>query len=70
MSANDERQGVVQAVLPSGLYRVLLDGGETVVASLSLKARRVTTKVLPGDRVSVEVFPLDPTRARITSRQR
>ena len=40
------------------------------LAEFSLKARRVTTKVLPGDRVSVEVFPLDPTRARITSRQR
>jgi len=60
--------GVVEAVLPKGLYKVRLDSGSTVTASLGSVARRVTVKIIQGDQVLVERSPYDPTRARITAR--
>ena len=58
-------QGTVETVLPRALYRVRLDDGVEITASLSAKARQVTVKLLPGDAVMVEVSPFDPTRGRI-----
>jgi len=60
-----EQEGVVEEALPRGLYRVRCDGGKRVVASIGAHARRVTVKVIPGDRVLVEVSDIDPTRGRI-----
>ena len=61
-------QGTVETVLPRALYRVRLDDGVEITASLSAKARQVTVKLLPGDAVMVEVSPFDPTRGRIEER--
>ncbi|MFW2387713.1 MAG: translation initiation factor IF-1 [Polyangiales bacterium] len=65
MTETNTAQGTIEAVLPRALYRVRLDGGAEITASLSTKARQVTVKLLPGDAVMVEVSPFDPTRGRI-----
>lgn len=62
--------GIIEATLPGGLYRVRTDEGETVTASLGTAARRVTVKLIPGDRVILSRFPYDPTRGRIERKQR
>lgn len=56
--------------LPKALYRVRCDDGQLVTASLGGVARQVTVKVIPGDRVVVEISPLDPTRGRIKTRRK
>ena len=67
-SATREASGTVERALPRGLYRVSLDGGARVTAALSTRARHATARVVAGDRVLVEVSPLDPGRGRITVR--
>ncbi|MCA9600561.1 MAG: translation initiation factor IF-1 [Polyangiales bacterium] len=57
--------GVIEAKLPRDLYRVRTSDGKTVVASASSEARRVVVKLIPGDQVTIEVSPFDPTRGRI-----
>ncbi|MGB5285434.1 MAG: translation initiation factor IF-1 [Polyangiales bacterium] len=61
-------QGTIEKVLPRALYRVRLDDGVEITASLSTKARQVTVKLLPGDGVMVEISAYDPTRGRIQER--
>ncbi|MEM7437749.1 MAG: translation initiation factor IF-1 [Myxococcota bacterium] len=61
-------RGVIEAVLPRALYRVRLDDGVEITASLTSKARQVTVKLNPGDGVMVERSPYDPTRGRIKER--
>jgi translation initiation factor IF-1 len=61
-------QGVVEETLPKSLFRIRLDDGRSVRATLSTQAKRVTVKVLPGDRVELTLSPYDPTRGRITAR--
>ena len=61
-------RGTIEAVLPRALYRVRLDDGAKITASVSNKARQVTVKLLPGDGVTVEISPYDPTRGRIQER--
>ena len=68
MAEDEGARGTVEAVLPRALYRVKLDDGVAVVASLSSHARGVTVKLLPGDSVVVHVSPYDPTKGRITKR--
>jgi translation initiation factor IF-1 len=63
-------QGVIEATLPGGLYRVRTDTGDALTVSLGTAARRVTVKLIPGDRVTVERSTLDPNRGRITQKQR
>jgi translation initiation factor IF-1 len=63
-------RGTIEAVLPRALYRVKLDDGEHITASVSTKTRQVTVKLLPGDGVLVEISPYDPTRGRIKERLR
>ncbi|MEO0324624.1 MAG: translation initiation factor IF-1 [Myxococcota bacterium] len=67
MSERDRsaREGTVEEALPRGLFRVSLDEGGAIRAGISSAARRVTIKVLPGDRVLVEVSSYDPSRGRI-----
>jgi len=60
---------VIEA-LPKALYRVRCDDGQVVTVSLGGIARQVTVKVIPGDRVVVEISPLDPTRGRIKTRKK
>jgi translation initiation factor IF-1 len=59
--------GVVEA-LPSGLYRVRLDGGPVVTAHVADRVDRNFVRVLVGDRVRVELSPLDPGRGRIVEK--
>jgi len=68
VSSGGELEGKVEEALPRGLYAVRADDGRRIVATLSAAARRVTIKVIPGDRVLVELSPFDPTRGRIQAR--
>jgi len=63
-----EIEGTVELALPKGLFRVRCDDGAIVTASLGGGARQVTMKVIPGDRVLLEVSALDPSRGRIKAR--
>jgi len=61
-------RGIIEEVLPRALYRVRLDDGANITASVSTKAKQVTVALLPGDEVTVEISPYDPTRGRIKER--
>ena len=62
--------GIVSDVLPSAMFRVSLDNGHSVIATLAGKMRRFRIRVLNGDRVTVEVSPYDLTRGRISFRHK
>ena len=57
-------------VLPSAMFRVSLDNGHTVLATIGGNLRRFRIRVLAGDRVTLEVSPYDLTRGRIVYRHR
>lgn len=61
-------EGVVTAPLPNALFRVELADGHEVLAHVSADARLPFVKLLPGDRVRVELSPYDLARGRITYR--
>jgi translation initiation factor IF-1 len=65
-----EVEGEVAEALPSTMFRVQLDDGPAVFATLSGKMRKHYIRILPGDRVKVELSPYDLTRGRITYRYR
>ena len=65
-----EMDGVISDVLPSAMFRVALDNGHSVLATIAGKMRRFRIRVLTGDRVKVEVSPYDLTRGRITFRHK
>lgn len=65
-----ELEGVVKEVLPNTLFRVEVEGGHEVLCHLSGKMRIHFIKILPGDKVRVEVTPYDKTKGRITYRLR
>jgi translation initiation factor IF-1 len=65
-----ELEGLVSEVLPSTTFRVSLDNGHVILATLAGKMRRFRIRVLVGDRVKVEVSPYDLTRGRITFRHK
>ncbi len=62
--------GIVKETLPNAMFRVDLDNGFNVLAHISGKIRRNYIKILPGDRVKVELTPYDLTKGRITYRLR
>ena len=62
--------GVVDEALPNAMFRVTADNGLQVLATISGRMRRFYIKILPGDRVTVEVSPYDPSRGRITYRHK
>ena len=61
-------EGHVEEALPATTFRVVLDTGEKILAHLAGKLRLHYIKVLPGDRVLVELSPYDNTRGRIIRR--
>jgi translation initiation factor IF-1 len=61
--------GRVVEPMPNALYRVELDTGHRIVAHVAPAARLRFLRVIPGDRVRVEVSPLDPGRGRITKKE-
>jgi translation initiation factor IF-1 len=65
-----EVEGEVVEALPSTMFRVQLDGGHAVLATISGKMRKHYIRILPGDKVKVELSPYDLNRGRITYRHR
>ncbi len=63
-----EVEGVVVEPLPNAMFRVELANGHKVLAHISVKIRLHYIKILPGDRVLVELSPYDLSRGRITYR--
>ena len=61
-------EGVVLETLPNAMFKVELDNKHQVLAHISGKMRMHFIKILPGDRVTVEISPYDLTRGRITYR--
>jgi translation initiation factor IF-1 len=71
MGRNDmiQVEGTVREPLPNAMFRVELDNGHRLLAHISGKMRMHYIKIVPGDRVTVEISPYDPTRGRITFRK-
>lgn len=65
-----EVQGTVVEPLPNGMFRVELENAHKVLAHVSGKIRMHFIRILPGDKVTVELSPYDLTRGRITYRHR
>ncbi|MDQ7082230.1 MAG: translation initiation factor IF-1 [Aquificota bacterium] len=61
-------EGEVVEALPNGMFRVQLEGGHEVLAHISGKMRINFIRILPGDKVRVELSPYDLTRGRIVYR--
>ena len=68
--AGIEVEGTVREELAGGNYRVELDNKHSVLAYASGKMRKFRIRILPGDRVKLELSPYDLTRGRITYRQK
>ncbi|MEJ2588119.1 MAG: translation initiation factor IF-1 [Deltaproteobacteria bacterium] len=65
-----EVEGVVIETLPNAMFRVELKNGHRVLGHISGKMRKHFIKILPGDKVSVELSPYDLTRGRIVYREK
>ena len=65
-----EMDGEVTEALPNALFRVKLETGQMVLAHVSGKIRKNFIRILPGDKVKVELSPYDLTRGRITFRSK
>lgn len=65
---NIEMQGTILEALPNARFKVKLDSGQEILAYVSGKMRMHFIKILPGDRVLVEMSPYDLTKGRITYR--
>lgn len=63
-----EVQGKVVDSLPNAMFKVELENGATILAHVSGKIRMHYIRILPGDRVTVELSPYDLTKGRITYR--
>ncbi len=70
MSKEDmlEVEGKVVEALPNAMFRVELENGHKILAHISGKLRMHFIKILPGDKVTVEISPYDLTKGRITWR--
>jgi len=60
--------GIVRETLPNAMFRVEIEGGHTVLGHVSGKMRMYYIKILPGDKVALELSPYDLTRGRIVLR--
>ena len=63
-----QMEGLVVETLPNTTFRVELENGHVVTAHISGKMRMYYIKILPGDKVKVEMSPYDLTKGRITFR--
>ncbi|EFL43898.1 translation initiation factor IF-1 [Fannyhessea vaginae PB189-T1-4] len=63
-----ELEGTVLEPLPNAMFNVELENGKTILCTISGKIRMNYIRILPGDRVTVEISPYDLTRGRITYR--
>ena len=65
---NIELDGTIRQALSNAMFRVELENGHEVIAHISGKMRKFYIKLLPGDKVKLEMSPYDLTKARITYR--
>ena len=65
-----EVQATVVETLPNAMFKVQLDNGVVILAHVSGKIRMNYIRILPGDRVTIEISPYDLTRGRITFRHK
>lgn len=65
-----EVEGVITESLPNAMFRVELENGHKILAHVSGKIRMHFIRILPGDKVKVELSPYDLTRGRITYRSK
>ncbi len=72
MSKEDmiELEGVVVEAMPNAMFKVEIQGGHIILAHISGKLRMNYIRILPGDKVTVEMSPYDLTRGRITWRSK
>jgi len=72
MSKEDmiELEGVVVEAMPNAMFTVEIQGGHKILAHISGKLRMNFIRILPGDKVTVEMSPYDLTRGRITWRSK
>ncbi|UCH81426.1 MAG: translation initiation factor IF-1 [Nitrospiraceae bacterium] len=63
-----EVQGTILENLPNAMFKVELENGQTILAYVSGKMRMHFIKILPGDKVTVELSPYDLSKGRITYR--
>ncbi len=62
-----EQEGVIVETLPNAMFKVELENGHVIIAHISGKMRMNYIKILPGDRVRVEMSPYDLSKGRIFS---
>ena len=65
-----ELEGTVVETLPNAMFKVELENGHQILAHISGKLRMNFIKILPGDKVTIEISPYDLTRGRITWRSK
>ena len=65
---NIELDGIIKQALSNAMFRVELENGHIITAHISGKMRKYYIKLLPGDKVKLEMSPYDLTKARITYR--
>jgi len=63
-----EVEGEIQEALPNAMFRVKIEGGQVVLAHVAGKMRMHFIRILPGDKVKLELSPYDLTKGRITYR--
>ena len=67
-TGNIEQDGVIKEALSNAMFRVELENGHVITAHISGKMRMHWIRILPGDKVKVEMSPYDLTKGRITFR--
>ncbi len=65
-----EIEGIVVEKLPNAMFKVELENGQQVLAHISGKLRKNFIRILPGDKVTMEMSPYDLTKGRITWRDK
>jgi translation initiation factor IF-1 len=63
-------EGIIVDTLPNAMFRVQLENGHQVLAHISGKMRKFFIRILPGDKVQIELSPYDLTRGRIVHRMK
>ena len=67
---NIELDGIIKQALSNAMFRVELENGHIITAHISGKMRKYYIKLLPGDKVKLEMSPYDLTKGRIVYRER
>ena len=70
MSDKIEIEGKVLEALPNAMFKIEIAGGKTILGHISGKMRVHHIRILPGDKVKLELSPYDMTRGRITYREK